>query len=632
MSTYIELRGLKVKYVPTDTTSPSTAAAGDVWYNTTSGVLKGFVGRAAWSAGAPGVQARRSIGGFGTQTAAVAVGGIGPNPTVFNDTEEYNGSAWALGGDYPTAASGVAGCGTLTAGLTWGGTIPPPALTNASNTYNGTAWTSGPNLNTARAHTSNNIGTQTAALAAGGGEPLKGETEEYDGSSWTESGDLSTDRQGVAAGGIQTASWIAGGEGPASPAETNATEEYNGSSWTAGGDLNEARYFISGSGPLTSGIAFGGGEPANSNKTEIYDGSSWTAFPTLGTAKQAGMGAGASSTAALAGFGATGPTALLSGTEEFNNTFEVVTAGAWASSPALSFNVDGNLAAAGTATASVANGGYNSPAGPGTSSYIAEAASWDGSAWTNITDIPERRTNHEGSGTATANIFYGGINQPPSPGTAASYRTEGFTWDGSSWTTLPDMAEGQSNGGGAGTSTATIYMGGVNPPGDNSDNIALWDGSAWANSPVDMPANMSALGSCGTQTAAIAFGGYQGGTFPTGGVDDTYEWDGSAISSGGDLLVGMLNNCGTGTSTAALSISGRIAPDGSKTTATYRYDGTAWATAPHTANSRDSAAKGPSGTQTAALAISGSSPGGQKLVEEFTGESSAETASTIDFD
>ena len=28
MSTYKELRGLRVKYVPTDTTSPSTAAAG----------------------------------------------------------------------------------------------------------------------------------------------------------------------------------------------------------------------------------------------------------------------------------------------------------------------------------------------------------------------------------------------------------------------------------------------------------------------------------------------------------------------------------------------------------------------------------------------------------------------------
>jgi len=40
MSTYKELKGLRVKYVPTDTTSPSTAAAGDVWYNTAEGKLK----------------------------------------------------------------------------------------------------------------------------------------------------------------------------------------------------------------------------------------------------------------------------------------------------------------------------------------------------------------------------------------------------------------------------------------------------------------------------------------------------------------------------------------------------------------------------------------------------------------
>ena len=58
MSTYKELKGLRVKYVPTDTTSPSTAAAGDVWYNSATYQLKGYVGRAAWSAGSNLITAR----------------------------------------------------------------------------------------------------------------------------------------------------------------------------------------------------------------------------------------------------------------------------------------------------------------------------------------------------------------------------------------------------------------------------------------------------------------------------------------------------------------------------------------------------------------------------------------------
>ena len=48
MSTYRELRGLKVKYLAAD---PSPATAGDVWYDSVTYQLKGFVGRKAWSAG-----------------------------------------------------------------------------------------------------------------------------------------------------------------------------------------------------------------------------------------------------------------------------------------------------------------------------------------------------------------------------------------------------------------------------------------------------------------------------------------------------------------------------------------------------------------------------------------------------
>ena len=49
MSTYQELRGLKVKYLAAN---PDPGTAGDVWYDSATATLKGFVGRAAWSSGA----------------------------------------------------------------------------------------------------------------------------------------------------------------------------------------------------------------------------------------------------------------------------------------------------------------------------------------------------------------------------------------------------------------------------------------------------------------------------------------------------------------------------------------------------------------------------------------------------
>ena len=65
MSTYKELRGLRVKYVPTDTTSPSTAASGDVWYNTTSGQLKAYIASAAWHSSTSISTARQNAAGCG---------------------------------------------------------------------------------------------------------------------------------------------------------------------------------------------------------------------------------------------------------------------------------------------------------------------------------------------------------------------------------------------------------------------------------------------------------------------------------------------------------------------------------------------------------------------------------------
>ena len=90
MSTYQELRGLKVKYLAAD---PDPAAAGDVWYDGAAFALKGFVGRAAWSAASNLVVATRSFGACGTQTAALGFGGFTTDEVA--TSYEYDGSGWA---------------------------------------------------------------------------------------------------------------------------------------------------------------------------------------------------------------------------------------------------------------------------------------------------------------------------------------------------------------------------------------------------------------------------------------------------------------------------------------------------------------------------------------------------------
>ena len=59
MSTYQELKGLKVKYLSSDT-SGDRAKEGEVFYNSTSGTVASHIASAAWSATSPLGTARQN--------------------------------------------------------------------------------------------------------------------------------------------------------------------------------------------------------------------------------------------------------------------------------------------------------------------------------------------------------------------------------------------------------------------------------------------------------------------------------------------------------------------------------------------------------------------------------------------
>ena len=322
MAAYTGIQGQNILIVSSD---PANPVEGQIWYNSTSNLLKGYqnvVVAAAWASGGNLGTARYEITGGGTQTAAIGAGGYLPGLSPFagvRNTELYNGTSWSDGA-LMNQGKHEAGmfAGTQTAALIAGGYAGASNL-NASESWNGSAWTNTPTLNTARRGTFRGMGIQTAAVCIGGTETAtSAAVESWNGSSWTTVTSIPTATNKGAASGTQTAGLIFGGY---STAPTGNSLTYNGSTWTAVNSLNTARSGLSGSngpqGTQTAALAFGGSTGTITGATESWDGTNWTTSPaTLATPRQVAGGAGGSAAALMFG-GATAPGPRTAATEEF---------------------------------------------------------------------------------------------------------------------------------------------------------------------------------------------------------------------------------------------------------------------------------------------------------------------------
>ena len=309
MATYKEIFGTNIEVLASD---PANPVEGQVWYNSTDNVVKGFAltTAGAWATGGNMNTARRGMASaqYGTQSAALGAGGNFPDKA---NTESYNGSAWTEVNDLNTARGSFAGAGTQTLALAFGGD-PNVALTES---WNGTSWTEVNDLNQGR----NGIGgagvDNTSALCFGG-QDFGTNVETWNGTSWTEVNDLNTFRR-TQGWGTQTSAIATGGFSDpigAPPKDVAVTESWNGTSWTEVNDLNTARNSIGTAGTdNTSGLAFGGSPTTGA--TEIWNGTSWSEDTDLNTARNNLSGAGTDSSALA--FGGYDGTSLLTATEEW---------------------------------------------------------------------------------------------------------------------------------------------------------------------------------------------------------------------------------------------------------------------------------------------------------------------------
>ena len=306
MATYKGIQGYTVQKLATDPTA--SEAIGQLWYNSGTGKFKiATEGKGAWAAGGAMVVGRNRLGGCGTSTAGLVVGGFPPGgaPNV-GLTEEYDGSTWTEVTNYPVGTQSPGMAGTQTAALFISGGDYSPT---ASHTYNGSTWTATGTRNASGLLRCNGSGTQTAALTTGGEtHPWTGysnTTESYNGTAWTELAVYPISSSEVQVMGTTSATIGVGGH-PGAPGN-KLVNIWNGASWTAGTNCNTGRSEFSSShvgATSTSGIIFGGNSPLT-GATEKWNGTSWTEVGDMATARSQ-LAGGGNSAAAIAMGGSAG--------------------------------------------------------------------------------------------------------------------------------------------------------------------------------------------------------------------------------------------------------------------------------------------------------------------------------------
>jgi len=265
------------------------------------------------------------------------------------------------------------------------------------------------------------------------------------GASWSSGGSLNVGKywNGRSGAGTQTAGLIAGGHDGSG--QVGTTESYNGSSWTEVNDLNTARNSATMGGAQTSALITGGGTAEAI--TESWNGSSWTEVNDLNTGRrQLAMATGNANTSALA-FGGyapptPGPVGYTGLTESWNGS-------SWTEVSDLNTPRASLASTDGSATAALAIAGYR---GPPTADRTKFVEQWDGSSWTEVGDVNQERMDLASCGTTTNALAFGGID------TASLAVTENY--NGTSWTELADLSTARYALGGTGSTPAALAIGG----------------------------------------------------------------------------------------------------------------------------------------------------------------------------
>ena len=241
-----------------------------------------------------------------------------------------------------------------------------------------------------------------------------------------------------------------------------------------------------------------------------------------------------------------------------------------------------------------------------------------GSAWASSANMLSARGYGAATGVQTASLYTGGLNDP-----GGTIFTNNEEYNGSGWTTGGALPAGRYGLGSIGTQTAAVSFGGDSPSAHVA-TTATYNGSTWTASPYSMNTARGQLGSAGaSQTSALAYGGRGPGT---SNVTNFEEWNGSGWTNLTAIPTAVGYAMGSGPETAAFFASGGTANGGAPyPTATFEYNGSTLSSGPVINTARS--AGGASGDSSAGLIFGGDLSGSsQTKTERYDGTSWTEIA------
>jgi len=228
-------------------------------------------------------------------------------------------------------------------------------------------------------------------------------------------------------------------------------------------------------------------------------------------------------------------------------------------------------------------------------------------AWSTGGDMATRRKDAQGAGTSATNqLVCGGTNVWPSGGLES---TE--IYNGTSWAEANNINGGRFQGGGFGSVSSAIIVGGAKPYPTVTTNCEQYNGTSWVE--VNDANNANLLG--------FATGTTSSGIVPIN--DDCEYWNGTCWSDVNTLSEGRDNITMCGSGTAALAIDGAPA-----TTNVEDWNGTCWTEIIDNTTGRYHGSAG--GTPASAVLCSGTAVTGYpfNFVEWFNGSAWSEVADT----
>ena len=373
--------------------------------------------------------------------------------------------------------------------------------------------------------------------------------------------------------------------------------------WSSGTALSTGRYNLAGSGTQTAGLVAGGTTPGIVTNTEHYNGTGWRNGGTLNVGRDSATMFGLSTAATFVGGYAPSPNGFRSLVEEYNGS-------TWSEETDMPApRAQG--ASAGTQTDGIVFGGNQGP--PGSPETTATTTlEYNGSSWTTGGAMSVNDRYIMGCGGSQAQALRVG-------GESDTDATEEY--DGSSWTTGGNLNTGRNQGAASGTNTAGLVFGG-NP---NRTNTEGYDGTSWSNKPALATGVEDTSGSAqGTNAEA-----FQAGQSASP-ISIVQNWNSAAsvVTAGAFASLPNLNTArwglgAAGTKSAGIVFGGRNPSVAQNLALTEEYSGSSWSEGPDLGQARRVCGKG-TGTQTAALAHGGhyNSPSVRyKVAEEFDGSS-----------